>query len=234
MRKLLIIKTGSTLPSIYREHGDFEDFILRQIGITRREALIAPVYERPWLPDQQDIHSVIITGSGEMVTDRRDWSEFTASWLLPLRDGQVPVLGVCYGHQLLAHAYGGVVDYHPRGKETGTVSIELTAEGKNDRLLSSLPSPFLGQTSHLQTVARLPAGAVVLACNAFEPTHAFRLGGNIWGVQFHPEFTAEIMRQYLAARCEQLEYAGLDYSALYGAVQENPYGKMLLQRFMEL
>lgn len=234
MRKLLIIKTGATLPAIYRQMGDFEDFIINQIGISRREVLVAPVYEKQSLPEPQELSSIIITGSRMMVTDRADWSEYTAWWLRSLDDKALPILGICYGHQLLAQAYGGIVDYHPQGKEVGLVAIELTAEGKSDRLFKVLPSPFLGHASHSQTVVKLPSSATLLAYNRFEPCHGFTLNGHIWGVQFHPEFTAPIARLYLEAERASIEKAGHDFAALYAAVQDDPYGKSLLRRFVEL
>jgi len=234
MRKLLIIKTGTTLPAIYSQMGDFEDFIINQLGIPGREVLVAPVYAKKALPEPKELSSIIITGSGMMVTDRADWSEYTAEWLRNLNDKVLPILGICYGHQLLAQAYGGVVDYHPQGKEVGTVSIDLTAKGKTDRLFKVLPSPFLGHASHRQTVVKLPPNATVLAQNSFEPCHGFTLNGNIWGVQFHPEFTAPIARLYLEAERESLEKSGHNFAALYAAVQDNPYGKSLLRRFLEI
>ncbi|RYF49524.1 MAG: glutamine amidotransferase, partial [Comamonadaceae bacterium] len=67
------------------------------------------------LPAPHAVAGAIITGSWNMVTDREDWSELTAAWVREAFAGDVPLLGICYGHQLMAHALGGVVDYHPQG-----------------------------------------------------------------------------------------------------------------------
>ena len=232
-KPLLIIKTGSALPTLIEQMGDFDDYILNQLpGIT--DTLVAPVTERLRLPAYEEISGVVITGSHAMVTDREEWSEFTAGWLREIPAGSLPVLGICYGHQLLAYALGGEVGYHPQGVELGTTAIELTAAGQLDPLLGAMPQHFIAHVAHAQTVLRLPPGATLLARNEFEPHHAFVVGGNLWGVQFHPEFTAEIEQACIAEDEQALLRAGRDVAAIRASVQENSFGGRLLQRFWEL
>lgn len=232
-KPLLIIKTGSTRSTLLAPAGDFDDYILDQLpGIA--DYRVAPVAERLWLPDYHEISGVVITGSQAMVTDREAWSEFTAGWLRGIPAGSLPVLGICYGHQLLAHAVGGKVGYHPRGVEIGTTDIELTEAGRRDPLLGSMPPTFLAHVVHSQTVASLPPGATLLARNEFEPHHAFVLNGNLWGVQFHPEFTADIERACIAEDKAELLQAGRDVSGIEASVREHPFGRQLLQKFWEL
>ena len=233
MKPLLIIKTGSAFASLQSEFGDFDDFVLNQMpGIGN--VLVATVFKRIWLPAYDTVSGVIITGSHAMVTDREDWSEFVAKWLRGIAANTLPVLGICYGHQLLAHAWGGDVGYHPQGKEIGTVGIDLTAAGCKDPLLSCMPRSFIGHVTHAQTVLRLPAGATVLAHNEHEPHQAFVINGNQWGVQFHPEFNAIIERTYIEEQKNELILAGRNLPAIEASVQEHPYGQQLFQRFAAL
>jgi GMP synthase (glutamine-hydrolysing) len=234
MRKLLIIKTGTTLESICRQHGDFEDQIIDQLGLPASDIVTAPVYLTGTIPPLIDVSAVIVTGSHAMVTGREDWSRNLAWWLRNVCPASVPVLGLCYGHQIIADAWGGIVDYHPRGREVGTVDIELTAAGKRDPLLGCLPEKFPGHVFHAQTVLTLPPAARLLAGNAFEPHHAFVLRDNIWGVQFHPEFTAGIMRAYIEEESAELIREGIDPDALKNSLREHRYGQLLLRRFLEL
>src|SRR5688572_21533998 len=76
-------------------------------------------------PSREGFAGTIVTGSGAMVTDRHEWSERSAQWLRDAAHDGMPLLGICYGHQLIAHALGGEVDYHPAGREMGTVQLEL-------------------------------------------------------------------------------------------------------------
>jgi GMP synthase (glutamine-hydrolysing) len=77
-----------------------------------------------------------------MVTDRLAWSEKTAAWIRSAMAVEMPLFGICYGHQLMADALGGEVAYHPAGRETGCKAITLSAAGRTDPLLSDRPAHF--------------------------------------------------------------------------------------------
>ncbi len=169
-----------------------------------------------------------------MVTDNLPWSLAIEAWIQTIVAAQVPLLGICYGHQLLGRAMGGQVDYHPRGKEVGTFDIRLRAACDEDPLFSGLPEHFPVHTTHSQSVLALPPGAMLLAENDFEPHHAFRLGPCAWGVQFHPEYDSRIMRDYLLAQAESLTGAGREPAALLSAIRETPEANSILQKFASL
>ncbi|AXS84768.1 glutamine amidotransferase [Marinobacter sp. Arc7-DN-1] len=231
--RVVVLKTGSTYPGLLVQFGDFDDWFLRgllpelDITVTNVEA-----GELPGSPEDWD--GIVVTGSPAMVSDRADWSENTGAWLARAVAGEIPVLGVCYGHQLLAHALGGEVGYHPKGRETGTHQVELLPEADSDTLFRGLPAIFPAQLTHRQSVLRLPAGAVLLGRNGFEPNQAFRIGPCAWGVQFHPEFTDTVMSAYLEVQAPDLTREGLDAQALIAGVSPAPDASSLLPRFSRL
>ena len=90
----------------------------------------------------------------ERLTDNETWKQVLASWIPKVLERNIPLLGICFGHQLLAKAMGGYSDYHPRGREIGTVSIQLSPEGRQDRLLGYLPDEFYAHTTHAQTIIK--------------------------------------------------------------------------------
>jgi GMP synthase (glutamine-hydrolysing) len=141
---------------------------------------------------------------------------------------------VCYGHQLLADAMGGTVANHSQGTEMGTVDISLTPEAENDLLFKTSPAVIKVHASHSQTVKRLPPDAVLLAANAWEPHHAFAVGDCAWGLQFHPEFDADIMRSYIHAFKDYLISEGQNVDHLLQQVEETPYSRQVLERFAEI
>jgi GMP synthase (glutamine-hydrolysing) len=234
MSKLLIIKTGCTIDSIQSDYGDFENWVQNGLGYSESEVQNVSVYLGESLPELNritDISGVVITGSNAMVTDRENWSEITAAWLQQAIAANYPVLGICYGHQLIAHAMGGIVGYNPKGYEVGVIQIELAKEANNDVLFNNLKSPLFAYSVHAQTVIKLPENAVVLAQNERDNYQAFRLGEYCWGLQFHPEFNAEIMRRYIQAREISFSEHGYDIDQLLQNVMDCPDSQLVLRRF---
>lgn len=230
-RSFLIVETGQPVPSM-RRYGGFPHWIRVAAGLTQYAVDVVDVERGAELPVADGYAGVIVTGSGAMVTERQDWSERSAVWLRDAAHAGVPIFGICYGHQLLAHALGGEVGDNPRGREMGTFDIETTAAARDDALFAPSGGTFSAQTTHLQSVLRLPDGAVVLARSALEPHHAFRWGDRAWGVQFHPEFSTTHMRGYIRARSGALYREDLDPVALVAAVRAAPEARAVLQRFV--
>jgi GMP synthase (glutamine-hydrolysing) len=233
MPKLLLLQVGHTFEHLARERGDYDAWFGEALGVGDALEVVKAADGEP-LPRHHRYDGVVVSGSAAMVTDREPWSAHTATYLLELLARDVPVLGVCYGHQLLADALGGRVEDNPRGRSVGSLPLTLTAAAKDDPLFSALPGEPVLHVSHRQSVVRLPEGATCLASSPRDPHHAFRVGKRGWGVQFHPEFDAHIAREYIVARREIIAAEGEDPDALLAAVQESDAGRVLLRRFAEL
>ncbi|MEO7430737.1 MAG: glutamine amidotransferase [Dokdonella sp.] len=233
--RLLIVQTGSTFPQLRARRGDFADWFRVGMGLDRSQVEVVRADAGHVLPRTAGDHAgVIVTGSPSMVSERLAWSENTAAWLRSMVDQDVPILGVCYGHQLLAHALGGRVDFHPGGREIGTVRIERLAAAGEDALLGSSPDVFKAHASHQQSVLELPSDAVVLARSSHDPHHAVRYAPNVWGLQFHPEFSAGIMRDYLQRRRQAMNGDCPADCCAHRVGAPAPTARRLLRRFRDI
>lgn len=242
MRRLAILKTGDSFADVISHHGDFDALFLAALsspGTTppSTELTIDIIDVRDpdvALPSVEAIDGVMITGSHAMVSDREAWSEALKPWLCEARARQLPMFGVCYGHQLMAAAFGGDSGYHPDGRECGTRLVRLTEAARGDELFDELPPHFGAHLTHSQSVLALPAATTVLAANDHDPHQALRYGPRQWSVQFHPEFTPAVMRTYLEHQRDALDVQGDDVARLLAGINATPVATSLLARFVEL
>ena len=127
-----------------------------------------------------DVRGVILSGSPASVRDEN----------APVPDlsaikGKLPLLGVCYGAQYLAYAYGGEVKGAP-SREYGRAMLTVTAP--EDPLMTGLPSPTQVWMSHGDTITSVPANYEIIGSTDNVRVAAYHIGGEMtWGIQFHPE-----------------------------------------------
>lgn len=231
MKPVLIIRTGQAPDNIRARHGDFPHWFRLGAKLPLPRVQVVNVAAGEELPPPQEVAGAMITGSAAMVTERAPWSERTAGWIRDAMDVDLPLLGVCYGHQLMSHALGGRVDYLPGGREIGTLPIELLADAQHDPLAAHLPGEFRAHTTHEQSVLEVPKGTQVLARSARDPHHLLRYGRNAISVQFHPEFNADVMRAYITRKHHDMRREGFDPHHAFRQVAATPNARRLLRMF---
>ena len=229
LKPIALIKTGSTIEQIKSQHGDFEDWFAEGMGVS--DLLQVDVFRQQPLPAAETLAAIVITGSASMVSAREDWSERTAEWLGKAVQKGIPVLGVCYGHQLLAQAMGGRVGLNPGGRQIGTVTAQRIDSAINDPLIGGLPQTFASQTSHSEVVLKLPPGAERLATSPLDDNFAIRFAENVWGVQFHPEFYVPVMSEYIQYRAEAIREEGLNPECLLEKTTDTEDANSVLRKF---
>lgn len=227
MKSLLIVKTGSAYESIRNRYGDFDSMILRNLPLKLGEEKIILAQNQPQFPDLLELKGVIITGAHDNVTDKAPWMLYLKAWIIKLIENKVPVLGICFGHQIIAEALGGVVDFNENGGEFGVVEINRNDPSGNDKIV--LPEKFYTYACHYQSVITLPTKAISIAANAQEPNHFVLYSNCVWGMQFHPEFNWEIAKFYLRKNGNK-GYKGNAESYK----KANNFGKNILTQFYDL
>ena len=223
MGGLLIVQTGTT-----QLHGDYPAWFSRALG---RELPVLRAHAGERLQqglDRVRPQGIIVTGSPLSVTEQAPWMSQLGEDLLRLGAQGTPVLGVCFGHQLLARAAGGDVVVNPKGREIGTVRVQLTLAGRRDPLFAwAAAAEIEVHATHCDAVDPLPPSATLLASNENCAAQAFRLSETVAGVQFHPELWAEAMRDLILSRRDTLASEGRDTDALAAAVRAVEAGKVL-------
>jgi GMP synthase-like glutamine amidotransferase len=151
------------------------------------------------VPDLRDYDSVIFAG-GEYRPDEFEEPIFQAERerIMEALEARVPILGICLGHQLLAHWLGGEVA--TGSWEIGWLPVTLNESGQADPLFTGLDPTFHAFLWHGDLVTRLPDEAVLLASSDKCPVQAYRVGDRpVWGVQFNPQYDPVIAEGVIRA-----------------------------------
>jgi GMP synthase (glutamine-hydrolysing) len=167
------------------------------------EAGCAVDVRRPYLDDDLpaglDAHRsmLVLGGSMSAGSDRHHpWLAEVKRLIRTATQGHVPVLGICLGHQLAAVALGGAVQPSPRGQRMGVHEVGWTPAAQADPMMSRVTSSRVGVQWNNDIVTVAPPGTEVLASSDDGDLQAARFATTVWGVQWHPEADAGIVRAW--------------------------------------
>jgi GMP synthase-like glutamine amidotransferase len=186
-------------------------------------------------PHDPETYDAVMIFGGSMHPDQDEhfpWLTREAEFLRGVLDQGVPAFGVCLGAQLLARAAGAWVG-PARTPEIGWYDVELTAGGREDPVLGTLPPASRAFQWHHYTY-EVPDGGTELAASA-ACTQAFRIG-NAWGIQFHAEVTAGMIEAWVSEDGHELPMGPDALLAETGTRIDlwNEQGRRLAAAFLEL
>ncbi len=241
-RRLLVLKMGSAHPDVIGRCGDYDQWFARSLGAwPRRSEMDIVVHDaerRSPVPGTEDC--VIITGSRHAVYEPLGWLEPAARYLEQMMVKGKPMLGVCFGHQLIARILGARVARNPHGVSMGPSVVELTNRGTRDPLFTHIPRRFVVHETHADVVLEPPAGVDILLKSPVDAFHGFRIGEKVWTLQFHPEMGELEMDAVLQAGGANADrsirvgdMSGVSRTGENGG-DTGVVGERILWRFMEL
>lgn len=184
--RICMLETDRPDAEFAARHGSYADMFQGWLAPAMPEAVftVHDVTAPGPLPDPEAHDGFLVTGSRAGVYDRLDWMRPLVALLHALRDRELPVTGVCFGHQIMAAAYGGRVEKSAAGWVIGRHDHRPTSAGA--ALWGA--DPFASLSFHQDQVVALPPGAEVLAANALSPYGGLAYPFPALSVQFHPEF----------------------------------------------
>ena len=197
--KIGILKCDSTNENLRKEHGDYSDMFI-SLFQSVEPALEFETYNvilGEYPKNLQDNNVYLISGSRYGVNDGDKWIDDLEKFVLELQHRKHPLIGICFGHQLIAKALGGKTELATQGWGAGVQNYQII-------LTEPWMEPQLEQFSilsfHKDQVTKLPKNAVLIAQNDFCPYSAYYIGEWLISFQGHPELTKDYVRSLLFHR----------------------------------
>ncbi len=185
-----------------------------RLGVTLRDHghlldIRRPDKGDPIPTDFDDVDAVVSLGGAASVADdqRPEWMSQEIAFLAEAHERQLPVVGVCLGHQMLAAALGGEVGVMEQ-PEVGFYDMHISAAGQTDSVLAGVAWTSKQFMHHSDHVTQAPAGAAVLASTDRCPVVAFRAGVRTYGFQHHPEVDRDLLLDIVHANPDAMHKAG--------------------------
>jgi GMP synthase-like glutamine amidotransferase len=214
--------------------GDYRDMFTAMVARADPDAeIVAYDVRNGVLPRQSDeCDAWLCTGSSSSVYDQDPWIEGLAGFVRQVHADRVPFVGVCFGHQMLAHALGGRTERAVQGWGVGARSMEITSRR------AWMAPPLSDATllySHQDQVTELPPDATVLGATGHCAVAMLAVGDSMVGIQAHPEFNAPYLRALLEDRVDRIGEEGTaEAIATLGApTDEVPVARWLLRFLRE-
>lgn len=183
--RICIIENGRTPDDLIGQFGSYPEMIAKWIGRSMPEAeyqFISPVTGEK-LPSPEDYDGYILSGSKHSTYERAEWMIELIDFLQELRAKRIPVFGICFGHQIMADAYGGKNTKSPRGWGVGAQIYHY--EG------GAFPATCTSYVFHQDQVTEVPAEAKVIGGSTHCLNGVFEYSFPAFSVQYHPEFSGE-------------------------------------------
>jgi len=149
--------------------------------------------------DEYDAY--LITGGKYSVFENLDWQHKLFDLIRAIYDKNIPVIGVCYGHQAIAHALGGRVERFKNGWGAGVTLVNVVDQP--DWIKPAVKKIYL-LTMHQDQVIEMPPKSVQLLNNHFCDISGFYIDDRVLAIQQHPDFTYELCRDLINRRKEKI------------------------------
>ncbi len=188
MMKIGILQTGHSPDNMKDQLGDYGEMFTKLLGGHDFDFQIWSVVDGEFPASAADADAWLITGSKFGAYEDHDWIPQLEQLILAIRETGRPMVGICFGHQIIAQALGGKVEKFGGGWSVGPT--DYTVNGK----------PMALNAWHQDQVTALPKGAKVVGSSDFCANAALLYDDQIWTIQPHPEFNADFIDGLIRTR----------------------------------
>jgi GMP synthase (glutamine-hydrolysing) len=231
MSCIAVLITGDPIETVSRIVSSFTSLIRDTVGPVDATWTEIDLRTVSRLPDPREFAACVIAGSPHSVTERAAWMLNAEAYLRQARAVGTGLFGICFGHQLMASAFGGQVVLNPKGREMGLCPARPLCSNTQLQWPTETIEVFM---THSDTVSTVPPNAHVLAATEREANAAIDYGERCLSTQFHPEFTPNVLRCYIEHYRQQMQAQGDDVELLVAGLRETPNAQALLRRFIQL
>ena len=200
MKRLGILDCDELAPELVDDFTHytrmFQDMLGPLLGdvVVRRYAIL----DGDWPEEPDACSAYLVTGSKTGVYDDADWLGPLRRFLQDCFQRGIPLAGVCFGHQMLAHSLGGRAGKSDKGWGLGAYTTRINDDAR--AYFDKMPEALTLLYSHQDQVEQLPEGSVCLYGNEFCPNAAFYIPDKVLAFQGHPEFSREYSKRLMTLR----------------------------------
>jgi len=204
--KLGILICDHVKSQLQHEFGDYQDMFINTIikansGIKNLKLSFYDVQKGQYPIDINDCDAYMSTGSKYSVYENQAWITQLLAFIQSLYIAKKPFVGICFGHQLIAQALGGLVEKSDKGWGIGVTTSKIIK--KHPWMTPHLSSVNL-VVSHQDQVIKLPKNAQVLMGNQFCPYYMIQIDEHFLGIQGHPEFSRDYSKALMLSRKDRI------------------------------
>ena len=237
MMKIGILLVGRASEDLVDEYGTYAEML---IALINTEELVFEfktfnILDDEFPKDHLECDGWIVTGSPHGVYEDHSWIPTVSQLINNVYEANLPIFGVCFGHQLIAQALGGHVEKSEKGWGLGLHTYQVN---NKPEYMSNLSEEVTLNICHQDQVLRPPQGATVYAKSEFCENAGFYIKDKVLTMQAHPEFLVDFTKALLAARRDVTIPKEFVDPALVGlknnpdSVQSNEFAKTIRQFFL--
>jgi len=202
--KIGILETDIVDENVRDQQGSYADMFQRLFLPVDKciEFLVYRVMEGEYPDNIDECNAYVITGSKFSAYENIPWIEQLCQYIVELNKYKIKLIGICFGHQIIAQALGGRVERSKKGWGVGNAisNIYLTRPWMDVVPGGNIPERFSLLVTHQDQVTRLPDGAVCIAGNDFCEIASFQIEDHVLGFQGHPEFSVKYLMYLMNKR----------------------------------